>query len=123
MARRKIKTLSELREIGNHAVEAAKNALREGANTVAADAKSRVAVKTGKLKDSIKVQSRNNGTVYRVSADAFKTDSHGKKYYYGRRIEFDPEINKRFLYPALDAHREEIYKNVDEAVHNAIRGE
>lgn len=115
---RKVRTLAELREIGEYVVQAAKNALREGANTVADDAKSRAPVKTGRLRDSIKVTANSKGDRIKISAKAFK-ESATKKFYYGRKA----EAKKSFLYPSLDAHREEIYKNIDDAVHNAIRGE
>lgn len=118
--RRTINTIAELRELGEHVVAAAKNALKEGANLVVEDAKSRVPVKTGALRDSIKAKPNSSGTVYSISANAFRTDRHGRKFYYGQAVEFDPKINKPFLYPAMDAKRQEVWKMVDDAVHDAI---
>lgn len=115
------RTVAELREIGEHVVQAAKVALRQGVDIVVAEAKSRCPVKTGALRDSIKAESRNDGAAYAISANAFKTDRYGRRYYYGARVEFDPSINKPFLYPAMDAKRDEVYSGVKDAISDAIR--
>ena len=117
MARRRtVRTLAQLREIGENIVAVAKEALRNGANIVAADAKRRVPVKTGKLRDSIKVQANASGTVYKITADA-KSE---KGVAYGRILEYSPKSDKEFLNPAMSAHRLEIYRNVENAVHDAL---
>lgn len=115
------RTMAQLREMGEHVVQAAKDALKQGADIVVADAKSRCPVRTGKLRDSIQAEPNKSGTAYAISANAFSTDNRGRKYYYGARVEFDPAINKPFMYPAMDAHRDEIYSNVKDAISNAIR--
>ena len=109
-------TLENLREMGGHVAEASKRALRRGAYTVAADAKSRVPVKTGKLRDSIKVTANGDGTRYKVSAEA-----KNKGYLYGKVVEFSPKINKPFLYPALENNRQQIREEIKEAARQAIR--
>ena len=114
-------TLLALREMGEHVANAAKTAIRNSADIVVAEAKSRCPVKTGKLRDSIKATAKNQGAAYSISANASSTDSNGRTYYYGRRIEFDPYIGQPFLYPSLDAHRQEIYHKVRDAISNAIR--
>ena len=116
MARRNGNTLANLREIGENVADAAKQALRRGAYTVAADAKTRVPVRTGRLRDSIKVTGNRNGTQYKISADA---SNNGYKY--GKNVEYNPKINKPFLHPALDANRQQIRENVKDAVRDAIR--
>ena len=118
--RRIIKSISELRKLGDNVLKAAKAALKEGADIVVADAKSRVPVRTGALRDSIKAIPNGNKTIYTISADAHRTGKDGRKFYYGQAVEFDSRINKPFLYPAMDAHREEIYNKVDEAIYKAI---
>ncbi len=55
---------------GEHVLQAAKNALREGAELIVNDAKSRVPVKTGKLRDSIHAIEKENGAVQEIIADA-----------------------------------------------------
>lgn len=113
--------LEALREMGEHVANAAKTAIKEGADIVVAEAKSRCPVKTGKLRDSIKAVAKNQGTLYEISANASKTDNAGRTYYYGCRVEFDPYFGQPFLYPALDEHREEIYHKIRDAISNAIR--
>ncbi len=113
--------LAALREMGEHVANAAKTAIKEGADIVVAEAKSRCPVKTGKLRDSIKATAKNQGTVYEISANASKTDSVGRTYYYGGRVEFDPYFGQPFLYPSLDEHKEEIYHKIRDAISNAIR--
>ena len=109
-------TLENLREVGEHVVSAAKAALERGANKVVVDAKSRVPVKTGNLRDSIKAMSNRDGSSYKISADA-----KNKGYRYGKKIEFDPKNKQPFLYPALDANKQQIRENIKEAARQAIR--
>ncbi|MBR1807169.1 MAG: HK97 gp10 family phage protein [Selenomonadaceae bacterium] len=111
-------TLKELRAIGEHVAEAAKAALKQGVDTVVADAKNRCPVRTGKLRDSIKAEPYSDGASYGITANA-----NNKGFYYGLLVEFSPmEGYRPFLYPALDAHSQEVYDNVKNAVTNAIRG-
>lgn len=109
------RTLANLREIGEHAAEAAKQALKNGAYRVVADAKSRCPVKTGKLRASIKVTPNRTGSSYKISAEA-----QNKGYYYAKVVEFSPKINKPFMYPALDENKLQIWDNVRNAVSAAI---
>lgn len=110
------RTLENLREMGEHVANAAKQALRNGAYTVAADAKSRVPVKTGRLRDSIKVTANNDGSVYKISADA-----KNNGYSYGKVIEYAHGGAKAFLHPALDANKQQIRGNIKDAVRQALR--
>ena len=109
-------TVTALREIGEHVVRAAKDSLKQGADLIVADAKSRCPVLTGKLRDSIKAESRQEGAVYEISANA--TDSKGVAY--GQFVEFSPKINRPFLYPAMEAKRGTVYSMVKDAIYNAI---
>ena len=110
------RTLENLRELGGHVADAAKQALKRGAYTVAADAKSRVPVKTGKLRDSIKVTANSDGSKYKVSADA-----QNRGYKYGKVIEYGRDRERAFLHPALDSHKEQIRENIKNAARDAIR--
>ena len=58
-------------------------------------------------------------TSWRIVADAKAQDGTA----YGKLVEFSPKINQPFLYPALDAEREAIKKNIVEAVKTALRRE
>ena len=109
-------TARRLREMGEHVEREAKQALRAGADKVVADAKRKVPVRTGKLRDSIKAVPNSDGSSYRISANAKKNGVA-----YGQFVEFDPRINKAFLYPALDENRGRIRENVKTAVQNALR--
>lgn len=109
-------TLRELREIGEHVVTAAKDALKVGADEVVADAKSRCPVKSGNLRDSIKAEPKNDGAAYEISANA---DNNG--FCYGQIVEFSPKINKPFLYPALEANYGRVMSNIRAAINNAAR--
>ncbi|MBR4381963.1 MAG: HK97 gp10 family phage protein, partial [Selenomonadaceae bacterium] len=115
------KTIAELREMGEHVVEAAKAELKKGVDVVLADAKSRCPVRTGRLRDSIKAVSNKDGTVYWLSANASveSPKSPTGRFYYGAAVEFSPKINKPFMYPALEAHRQEIWDNVANAIQKA----
>lgn len=110
------RAVQQLRELGEHVVEAAKHALKLGVYRVVADAKSRCPVKTGKLRDSIKAEPNSQETEYQISANA---ENDG--VFYGPIVEFSPEINKPFMYPALDAHKQEIKESIQNAIHEASR--
>lgn len=110
------RAVQQLRELGEHVVEAAKHALKLGVYRVVADAKSRCPVKTGKLRDSIKAEPNSQETVYQISANA---ENDG--VFYGPIVEFSPEINKPFMYPALDAHKQEIKDSIQDAIHEASK--
>lgn len=114
-----------LRQLGENATSAAKAALTEGADIVVAEAKSRCPVYEGKdkrvvkgaLRDSIHSEKQKGGNEYRIVADAQAKDG----MYYGTIVEYSPKINKPFLWPALDAKREEIKQKMITAVREAIR--
>ena len=109
-------TLRQLQEMGDHVVTAAKNALKQGADDVVADAKSLCPVKTGKLKNSIRAEPNREGTSYKIVADA---DNNG--FCYGVVVEFSPKINKPFLYPALEANYGRIMGNIRTAINQAVQ--
>ena len=110
-------TLRQLREMGEHVVEAAKTELTRGAAEVVADAKSRCPVRTGKLRDSIKATPNSSATSYNISADA-----QNDGYYYGQIVEFSPKPEfTPFLYPALDANIGRIYGNIRAAINRAVQ--
>ena len=106
-----------LRQLGEDATSAAKAALAEGAEIVVAEAKNRCPVYDGNdkrvvkgaLRDSIHKEKQKGGNEYRIVADAQAKDG----MYYGTIVEYSPKINKPFLWPALDAKREEIKKADD----------
>ena len=111
-------TMRQLREMGEHVVQAAKDALKQGADEVVADAKNRCPVKTGKLRDSIRAKTNSDGTVYTIVADA---DRNG--FCYGQIVEFSPkEGYTPFLYPALEANYGRVMANIRAAVNRAARG-
>ncbi len=127
------KTDEVLKELGQHVLEAAKAALKQGAEEIVADAKSRCPVykghqhngrtymaanvKPGALRDSIKAEPNKAGTVYKISADAKSDDG----FLYGQIVEFSPRVNRPFLYPALEAKRDMIKTNIETAIKQAIR--
>lgn len=104
--------MKKLREKGEHVLAAAKAALKEGVDLIVADAKSRCPVDKGKLKESIKAIAQDDGGRYTLTADA----TNDKNIAYGQFVEFDPRINRPFLYPALDAHRQEVNDKIKTAI-------
>lgn len=106
--------VDKIRAYGDEVLFAAKSALKDGVELIVQDAKSRCPVDTGKLKNSIKAVDVYEGAVYELSADA----QNSKGIAYGQFVEFSPKINKPFMYPALDAHKDTVSENVK----NAIKG-
>ena len=97
------------------AKERFKKVLREGAQSIADEARNRVPVDTGALKDSIQVDEKYETVVF-IRANAKK-----KGIAYGRIVEFSPVINKPFMYPARDAKINEIRRNFETALEEAIK--
>lgn len=123
---------SHLRELGEHVLAAAKTALKDGAELVVAEAKSRCPVykghkkndrvymanvTPGALKDSIKAKPNSKCTIYTISADAKSADG----FLYGQIVEFSPRVNRPFLYPALEAKKKEVADGITKAIRDAIR--
>ncbi len=106
-----------LRALGEDVLFAAELALADGADMIVADAKMRCPVKTGELRDSIKAVDIANGAAYQISADA--RNEQGIPY--GQFVEFDPRINRPFLYPAIDANIKFIRNDIKLAIQDAIR--
>lgn len=104
-----------MRDQGEHVISAAKAALKEGADLVCADAKDRVRVDTGRLKESIKVVDIANGAAYEIEANAKK-----KNIAYGQFEEFAP-WGHPFLIPALEAHKDMIHDKIKQAIDAAVQ--
>ena len=114
-----------LKELGEHAMEAAKAALADGAAVVADEARRRCPVYDGKdrrvikgaLKKSIHTVKRKGGKEYRIVADSQAQDG----LFYGTIVEFSPKAGRPFLYPALDAKRKTVQDIIVERVREAVR--
>ena len=105
-----------LQDYGKQVAAAAKKALADEAEIIANDAKSRCPVKTGNLKESIHTVPNKSGTRVSIVVDA--VDKDGVPY--GKVVEYSPKIQKPFVYPALDAHKDEIAGKVADAIKKAL---
>ena len=105
-----------LQDYGKQVATAAKKALAEEAEIIANDAKSRCPVKTGNLKESIHTVPNKSGTRVSIVVDA--TDKDGVPY--GKVVEYSPKIQKPFVHPAIDAHKDEIAGKVADAIKKAL---
>lgn len=112
----RVETLRRLREMGNHVVEAAKASLKDGADIIVADAKSRCPVRTGKLRESIKAEANRDGTAYKITAYA-----KNKGFNYAPIVEYSPR-GQAFMEPAYEANVNAIYENVRSAISHAVAG-
>jgi HK97 gp10 family phage protein len=114
-----------LRELGENATKAAKSALADGAEIVMQEARNRCPVYKGNdrrvvkgaLRDSIHAVKQKGGAKYKIIADATSHDG----IFYGKLVEFSPAINKPFMYPAMDARRDEVRNKIIDAVREALR--
>ena len=114
--------LKKLDEVNKNVISAISYALADGADIVVEDAKSRCPVHTGELRDSIKaeevadIDGIKDGLAYTITANA----TNAKGIAYGQFMEFSPTRGHPFLYPALEAHEDEIRRNIAEEVRDAI---
>ena len=114
-----------LRDLGEAATAAAKSALADGADIVVQEAKAMCPVYKGNdrrvvkgaLRDSIHAVKQKGGAKYKIVADAKSHDG----IFYGKLVEFSPTINKPFMYPAMDARRDEVRNKIVDAVREALR--
>ena len=109
------RAVERLRRRGEGVVQAAKSALAEGARLIVDDAKSRVPVKTGKLRDSIHATPKEDGGAVEISADA----RNSKGIPYARLVEYSPKINRPFLKPAIDANAARVNQLIKTAIENS----
>ena len=105
-----------LQDYGKQVADAAKKALADEAEIIANDAKSRCPVRSGNLKESIHTVPNKSGTRVSIVADA--TDKNGVPY--GKIVEFSPKIQKPFVHPAIDEHKDEISSKVADAIKQAL---
>ena len=114
-----------LAELGEAATRAAKDALKDGAESVMEEAKRRCPVYDGRnphvvkgaLRDSIHMTARRGGASYRIIADAQAKDG----LFYGTIVEYSPHAGRPFLWPSLDAKRDEVRTAIADAVRAACR--
>jgi len=110
-------------ELGADVSAAAKEELLQGGQTILADAKARIHSISGALSASGKLEINAKGTIVRIVFDAASpaTANSSGGYMYGRIIEWRPGHEHPFLYPAYDAHKNQIKQNVIEAIRQAVR--
>lgn len=106
-----------LKLISEKVSEKTKEALKESAELLVNEAKSRCPVDSGRLRDSIHAEKKKSGTKYQVVADA--KDDQGR--YYGRIVEYSPKINRPFLYPSMDALKDTIKEKLINAVKDGLK--
>ena len=102
-----------------------KKALLEGAMLIVHEAEARCPVSEdtkqsqypGALRDSIKAVPNKSGTRVRITADA-KNPKTGVPY--GQYVEFWPERRHPFMYPSMDAKRDEVLALIVDAIGEAI---
>ena len=102
---------------GTEVVETLRRQMEIEADRIVQNMKSRVPVRTGRLRDSIRWRWNKNKTAIEILADA-PNPKNGVKY--GRFVEFSPRISKPFFYPAMDAHRESYREALKDALRKAI---
>ena len=110
-------------ELGAEASAEAKKALLAGGQTILSDAKARIHSVSGALSANGKIGVNNLGTIVRIVFDAASpaTAHSAGGYMYAKIVEFRPGHEHPYLYPAYDAHRDQIKKNVIEAIQKAVR--
>lgn len=117
MARKR--TLADvLEEYGKQVTDDLRAVMEDTAGDVVTGAKSRVPVRTGRLRDSIRWRWNKNHTVIRIDARAVNPRD---KTNYAKIVEFSPKINKPFLYPALDEVKDAYRARMVETLRRSIR--
>jgi hypothetical protein len=105
-------------EFGTKVTDEVRHVMEDMANQMVEEMKSLVPVKTGDLRDSIHWKWGKGKTIIIFLADA-KDPKDGVAY--GKLVEFDPRIMEPFMYPVLDANKEEWKRRIIEAVRKAAQ--
>ena len=115
-----IRTL--LIELGAEVSAEAKKTLLTGGQTILSDAKARIHSISGALSASGKIEVNKSGTIVRILFDAASpaTAHSTGGYRYAKIVQFRPGHEHPYLYPAYDAHRDQIKQNVIEAIQKAV---
>ena len=124
MARRMFNTneinniAATLRRRGARIEQAAKGALLDGVKEIVRTAKFLAPVRTGNLAESIHYEQEDTdaGLVFKIVSDA--KNEQDKPY--SRYVEYDPNINHPFLYPALEQCKDRINEKIKQAVKGEI---
>lgn len=129
------KLVQSLYKQGEHILKAARQALKVGVDNIVNDAKILCPVDTGTLQQSISASTfgvgaaKGTGYLITASAKAKNTVKRGKgkdapqeQVDYAQYVEFDPRINKPYLYPSISKNRKQLYKLIRTAIEVASRG-
>lgn len=125
--------LRQLRELEDGVLrEKVFGALQRGGEAVAAEARARVVVNTGRLKESIKVKGSKKTLSMKVEADypknaythkkKTKKQKAGSREYYAMAVEYGTRhVSARpFLMPAGEAKAQEITADVEKSMEEAL---
>lgn len=104
-------------QLGEDVTKAALKALKDGADLVVNEMKSRVPIKSGALQNSIRAIPLSKGRKYRIVADA----KNEKGIAYGQFVEFDDRIKHPFMYPSYDEKRDEVKRLISDAIREACQ--
>jgi HK97 gp10 family phage protein len=114
--------LNKLQKIGVNVSRLENQALRNAAEPVLEDAKANAPIRTGKLKEGLKISGVKNrdGTKY-VLVGIDKSDN--SKIFYGKFIEFGTsKMSPRpFLEPAYDKNKKEILERIKSTLKEGLK--
>lgn len=112
-----------LKDIGIEANAVLEEAAEEGAKIALAEAKRRVPVKTGNLRDNLEITKVKSRTPDKLKKTVFVKVGFNKKAFYGTFVELGTRFIKAkpFLRPAIDQNRNSIAQVVNNAIDKALR--
>lgn len=106
-------------ELGDAAAEALDKASKAGADMVISDAKRRVPVDTGKLRDSL-VLKKSRVKKVKVKSEYYVTKKSGAEHFAPVELGTSKMKAQPFLRPAIDENKNSIAKKVNEEMLKAI---
>lgn len=111
-----------LSQLGADVTNKALATLRTGGEMILADAKARIHSISGALSASGKLQVNKNGTIIKIVFDAKSTATAHTAggYGYSKIVAFRPGHEHPYLYPAYDAHRDQVKADVIETIRQAV---
>lgn len=102
-------------EWGEKAAQAAKEAIKENADTLLKAAQERCPVESGMLKASLHIKLNKNGTKAEVVADAKDGD-----FPYGLAVEYGYNQKSAFLWPAWHSKKAAMREHLEKKIRQAL---
>lgn len=117
------RVMQDLKRLAPEAAKATRNRFRAAAKAIAMDARRRAKKRTGKLSKSItpRVSSNGSSSIVASAPHARINEFGGRHPVFGHYDTWVAQPAAPFMFPAVEAGKEEFFKQANEALNDAAR--